>query len=987
MVVGERRTDAVAGELEGRRGEAGLGAAGAPASVVRGSLVLLRILALGAEAFVACGSLNAAVSAARAQGRLRSADPPCGQRLIAAAAGEAAHDEHGHDGPMQQGMERSSDGHDGGTTARIGYRLMRRFDAGKGFDEPRVASAPDRRRFRESPRGDARSRPPMESEYRSQLRCLGLPAMAASTEERVRALPPFRGLPEGGFILYWAHHALRTEDNPALELACALADARGIPMLVYGQLAGSHPFMSDRHAVFMLEGFRDFAAELAELGVPFAFDLAWPEDRDANLLRLAKDAAVVVTEDLPTEPFASWTARLASRVACPVLLVDTACVVPMNIVGGRHDRAFAFAAATKSERLRRVARPWPSPPITPRAWPRVEHGVPEVDWRALDIAHTVASLEIDHSVAPVVDTTGGTAAGLVRWNSFRAVRLADYARDRNDAAIEGVSRMSAYLHYGMVSPMRIARDAHAAGAEKFLEELLVWRELAYHWCRHAPLHATPEGGFASLPAWAQETLRAHAADPRNVLSWERLASGRTGDTLWDLAQRSLVMQGELHNNLRMTWGKALVSWTRSPEEAIRALYDLNNRFALDGADPASYGGLLWCVGLFDRPFSPDIPVFGTVRPRPTEAHAARLDLDAYARIALRRTRPWRVAVIGAGIAGAACARTLAEHGVEVVVFEKSRGPGGRMSTRRGEAGEFDHGAQYFTARDERFARRIESWCHDGVAAEWKARFARVCAERVNPLSPPPRFVATPRMNSVCASLLAFEGVTLRAEAPVASIVRAGRGWMLSIGATGPSAESAPFDLVLSTAPAAQSAALFAAAAPLLAEHAMRADMRPVWALMWASHARVELPFDHAEIDAEIGAGALAWISRISSKPGRATDADRWAILARPEWSAVHLERPAEEVASLLSGAFTRLCASLAVAPPEPFHAVAHRWRFGLAREERGEGAVFDAQLGLGVAGDWMRGSRVEDAYLAGVALAGRALCEPDHASADVAAGA
>ncbi len=821
----------------------------------------------------------------------------------------------------------------------------------------------------------------MESEYRSQLRHLGLQATAASAEERARALPPFRGVPAGAFILYWAHHALRTEDNPALELACALADARGLPVLVYGQLAGSHPFMSDRHAAFMLEGFRDFAAQLAELGVPFAFDLAWPEDRDANLLRLAKDAALVVTEDLPTEPFASWTAQLASRVACPVLVVDTACVVPMNTVHGRHDRAFSFAAATKAERLKRIDAPRTAPRIAPRAWPRVDHWLPEIDWSSLDIARAVSALEIDHSVAPVADTEGGTAAGLARWNAFRAARLADYARDRNDAAIEGVSRMSAYLHYGMVSPMRIAREAHAAGAEKFIEELCVWRELAYHWCRHAPLHATPEGALASLPAWAQATLRAHAGDPRAARSWERLASAQTGDALWDLAQRSLVMHGELHNNLRMTWGKALVGWTRSPEDAISMLFDLNNRFALDGADPASYGGLLWCVGLFDRPFSPEIPVFGTVRPRSTEAHAARLDLDAYARIALRRTRPWRVAVIGAGIAGAACARTLAEHGVEVVVFEKSRGPGGRMSTRRGEAGEFDHGAQYFTARDERFARRVESWCHDGVAAEWRARFARVGVDGMEPLSPPPRFVATPRMNAACASLLAYPGITLRTEAAVAEIARAGRGWALSVGTSGSPVETHAFDLVLSTAPAAQTATLFGAVAPMLSEGAARASMRPVWALMWASHARVELPFDHAEIDGLFGEGALAWVSRISSKPGRSAETDRWAILAQPEWSAVHLERSADEIAERLSCAFAQLCDALRVASPRPFHAVAHRWRFALAPDGRGAGAAFDARLGLGLAGDWTRGSRVEDAYLAGVALAGRALGEGAYASA------
>ncbi len=825
----------------------------------------------------------------------------------------------------------------------------------------------------------------MESEHRSIAQELGLPESVWPLLERARTLSS--GLRRDGAkpLVYWAHHALRTDENPALELACALAEAHGLPLLVYGQLAGTHPFLSDRHATFMLEGFRDFAAQLAELRIPFAFDATLPTDHEARLRALVDGAAALVTEDMPTEPFASWVDSIAARAPCAVIAVDTACTVPMNAVRGLHARAFSFSDATKEERLRRLASPWRSASPALRDWPRIEHGLPGIDWPTLDIPRLVASLEIDHSVAPVVDTRGGSSAGLARWSAFRATRLADYARDRNDAAVPAVSRMSAYLHYGMVSPMRIAREAHAAGAEKFVDELCVWRELAYHWCRHAPLHATPAGAFASLPAWAQATLRAHAADPRTVHSWERLASARTSEALWNLAQRSLVVHGELHNNLRMTWGKAIVGWTRSPEEAIAMLFDLNNRFALDGADPASYGGLLWCVGLFDRAFAPEQPVFGTVRTRPIDAHAARLDLDAYARIVHRRTRPWRVAVIGAGIAGAACARTLAEHGVEVVVFEKSRGAGGRMSTRRGEAGEFDHGAQYFTAHEARFAQRVSSWIDDGVVAEWRARFAAVGAHGVEMLAPPPRFVAVPRMNALCAWLLQADRVELRTETAVASIARVPHGWALTGTARGDAdTRLGEFDLVLSTAPAPQSAALLGTVAPALldAGPAPNRPMRPMWALMWASASRVDLPFDHAEITrAARGAGdALAWVSRVSAKPGRVQDGvDRWAILASDAWSEAHLEDAPDAIAPRLAQAFADLSASLGVTVPEPHHAIAHRWRFALPSADAGGGAAFDAGLGLGLAGDWRRGTRVEDAYLSGVALAGRALGEWPHA--------
>ncbi|MCE2881996.1 MAG: FAD-dependent oxidoreductase [Planctomycetaceae bacterium] len=643
----------------------------------------------------------------------------------------------------------------------------------------------------------------------------------------------------------------------------------------------------------------------------------------------------------------------------------------MNRVDGVFDRAFAFREATAGERAARVGAAWPTMSWRGRAWPLVEHGVPEIDWARLDLAETLASLDIDHGVAPVADTKGGTAAGQARWNAFRAQRLARYADDRDDATLPGVSRMSAYLHYGMVSPLRLAREAHAAGAEKYLDELLVWRELAYHWCRHVPEHAT----LHALPSWARRTLDAHRGDPRAVLSAERLARGETGDRLWDLAQRSLVVHGELHNNLRMTWGKAVPFWSASPEQALERTLWLNNRFALDGCDPASYGGILWCLGLFDRAFLPERPVLGSVRERTTEEHARRLDAEVFARIAGRRPFPMRVAVIGAGIAGLACARTLRDHLVETVVFEKSRGAGGRMSTRRGDHGAFDHGAQYFTARDPRFASVVSSWCDEGVVARWHARFANVSAAGAVPVDAPPRFVGVPSMSAVCAHLA--RGGECVANTRVSRVEREGVRWRLhGVDADGVERDLGSFDAVLSTAPAPQTAALLSRAAPKLAQYASRCGMRATWALMLAFRDDVALPFDHAEISAgapQVG-DELAWVSRTSSKPGRAHDGmARWTVLARSEWSEERLERTPEEIAPRMVDAFGRLAALLGVRIAAPVHAQAHRWRFALASGEGGPSSAFDASAGIGMAGDWMRGTRVEDAYLSGISLAGRVL--------------
>ena len=801
-----------------------------------------------------------------------------------------------------------------------------------------------------------------------------LDALPTHLRERVSVVSGQSASIGGAHVLYWSHHALRVDENPALEIAAHLAVKLDLPLLVFVAVSGSHPHLTDRHVWFFLEGVQDFAADLAELGVPLAASLEASARPDVAMDRLASRAAVIVTDDFPAQPYPDWIASIARRTARPVLAVDTACVVPMNAVEGVYDRAFAFRDATSSERSQRITRSWPAFDWSQRAWPMADHSLVEVDWTKIDISATVAALEIDHSIGPVVDTPGGSSAATERWNAFRNARLDHYARDRNDAAICATSRLSPYLHFGMISPMRVAREAIAAGgegAEKFLDELLIWRELSYHWCRHEPAHASFEG----LPLWAQRTLEKRRRDARGVLSRDRLMRGATGNQLWDLAQRSLLVHGELHNNVRMTWGKAIPAWTASPEAAVATLLDLNNRTALDGADPASYAGLLWCLGLFDRAFQPEIPVLGAVRPRILEEHAARLDVDGFAQIVGRRTRGIKVAIIGAGIAGSACARALADHGVDVTMIEKSRGAGGRMSTRRGEFGAFDHGAQYFTARDARFREKVSGWIEEGVVRAWEARFAEFGVHGAQRITPPTRYVGVPSMSGLCGYL--SEGIPLETSSRVVGLARDDAGWLLRTSQTdGAERLLGPFDVVLSTAPAPQTAALFGPQSQALASIASRIAMRATWSLMLASPQRIELPFDHAEVlSGAAGCGdALAWISRVSSKPGRdANGLDRWVVLARPEWSEERLERSPADVAPEIFAAFAELCRSASVELPQPSHLLAHRWRFALASREGGPTSVFDPQHGLGMAGDWLRGTRVEDAYLSGVALAGRVL--------------
>ena len=193
--------------------------------------------------------------------------------------------------------------------------------------------------------------------------------------------------------------------------------------------------------------------------------------------------------------------------------------------------------------------------------------------------------------------------------------------------------MSAYLHYGMISSFQLAKESlnYGSGGEKYRDELLIWRELSHHWCSKVAL---PQH-WTAIPKWARETLVDHEQDPREVrYHWHSLRWAKTNDDLWNLCQHSLNVHGELHNNLRMTWGKQIIQWT-TPRKALLMVLDLNNRFALDGRDPSSYGGILWCFGLFDRPFSPEKDIWGSIRPRTTESHRQRLDIEQYRQLIKR----------------------------------------------------------------------------------------------------------------------------------------------------------------------------------------------------------------------------------------------------------------------------------------------------------------------------------------------------------------
>jgi renalase len=315
-----------------------------------------------------------------------------------------------------------------------------------------------------------------------------------------------------------------------------------------------------------------------------------------------------------------------------------------------------------------------------------------------------------------------------------------------------------------------------------------------------------------------------------------------------------------------------------------------------------------------------------------------------------------VAIVGAGLAAAAAADALVRDGARVLVLEKARGPGGRCATRRSASASFDHGAQYFTARDAGFETALREGPMAQAAAPWLGRIAAWDAGEFSSPGPLTRRVGVPGMSSLVRALLAE--VPQRYLMHVARLQRVGPDWHLLDAAGKPLARAGA---VVVTAPPLQAATLLAPWSKRLAQVCAAVTMLPCWAVMAGFERPVAMDFDGVFVNGS----ALSWCARNSAKPARG-DTEAWVLHGSPAWSQAHLVSGAEDVSSALLAAF----AAMLEAPlPPVVERLAHRWRYALAATPLDVGCVWDAGKRLGLAGDWLAGSRVEGAWLSGRQMA------------------
>ena len=342
------------------------------------------------------------------------------------------------------------------------------------------------------------------------------------------------------------------------------------------------------------------------------------------------------------------------------------------------------------------------------------------------------------------------------------------------------------------------------------------------------------------------------------------------------------------------------------------------------------------------------------------------------------TQPQQIAIIGAGIAGIACARTLVQAGHHVTVFEKSRGVGGRMATRQSPFGSFDHGVQYFTVRDGRFARALRTV--PDLCRPWSANTVRVLDERglVAAAALPSseaHWVSSPGMNELAKRWAQplVESQQVELQTRITRIERDAldpQRWQLhSTGEDESQHVFSGFDAVLLAMPSTQARLLLQASgqAKAMVQQIEKVQVAPCWTLMLAFPQAVQPGLTTLGPQWNAARSThhrIAWLARESSKPGREI-IERWTVQASAAWSQEHLDDDPARVQAKLIKAFSEITGIRA----EPAHAEVHRWHYAKTTQPLGKSHLWDAKTHIGVCGDWCLGHRVEEAFLSGLELA------------------
>jgi deoxyribodipyrimidine photo-lyase len=439
-------------------------------------------------------------------------------------------------------------------------------------------------------------------------------------QERVRLLNnKERGK---GPILYWMSRDQRAKDNWALLFAQGLALEQKVPLGVVFCLVPDFLQATVRQYDFMLRGLEETEKELAVKNIPFMLLTGSPEAEIPKHVQKLQAGALVTDFD-PLKIKKKWKKRLLPQLTIPFYEVDSHNVIPCWVASPKQEfAAYTFRPKVKKQ-LADFIDSFPPLKKHPFSWKT------EAIRTRWDAARK--SLKVDTSVPAVDWIEPGERAAREMLRRFIEKKLSDYDAQRNDPNLDALSHLSPYLHFGQISPQRVAlevrnADVHEDDREAFLEESIVRRELADNYCYYNKDY----DNFRGFPDWAKKSLDEHRKDKREyTYTRVQLERDLTHDGLWNAAQMEMVKTGKMHGYMRMYWAKKILEWTKNPEDAQKIAIALNDKYELDGRDPNGYTGIAWSIGgVHDRAWF-SRPVFGKVRYMSFGGARSKFDVDGY----------------------------------------------------------------------------------------------------------------------------------------------------------------------------------------------------------------------------------------------------------------------------------------------------------------------------------------------------------------------
>lgn len=430
-------------------------------------------------------------------------------------------------------------------------------------------------------------------------------------KKRLRFLSQSEKIKQGAEgVVYWMSRDQRVQDNWALIYAQQLALEEELPLHVCFCLAvPKSEFATIRHFGFMLKGLEGVAQECRDVNIQFHLLHGSAADVLPGFVS-SHHVGAVVTDFSPLREPLQWLEDAKKNLPedIPFIQVDAHNVVPCWIASDKLE----YSARTIRGKITKLLPEFLTElPLVDKHPHTAVSTAKAVDW-----VETLASLDVDRTVAEVEWAKPGSLGGMAMLESFIDLRLKNFHTQRNDPNIQALSQLSPWLRFGQVSAQRVAMQVQNNGnsasssVSSFIEELVVRRELTDNFCFYNKNYDSVEGA----KEWAQKTLKDHAEDSREyIYTREQLEKSKTHDKLWNAAQYQGVIEGKIHGFLRMYWAKKILEWTSSPEEALSIALYLNDRYELDGQDPNGFVGCMWSIcGIHDQGWK-ERSVFGKIR--------------------------------------------------------------------------------------------------------------------------------------------------------------------------------------------------------------------------------------------------------------------------------------------------------------------------------------------------------------------------------------